>query len=177
MTTRARTVRRPGAAAVRRKTAWDDQILAANGIAVTSRVSIPLVEDVADPEKRGCTIVRIIVGLDLWPLAPAIANGSVNATIGIAIVSDDSFVANAMPDPEAQDDYPVSGWLYRARYRIVDTTTGGEGQTNVRVDRDLKVMRKIDRSTVVMIIHNEALEGTSFTMAFSGLVRVLYKLP
>ena len=45
------------------------------------------------------------------------------------------------------------------------------------VSKDFRSMRKLDRSTMVLIMENAAVEGSTFNVRVNGLVRVLYKLP
>ena len=157
-------------------TAWDDQLLSSftltSGVTATSI----LTENVADPEKRGCTIQRVIVGLDFSPNLPNAVNGASTISMGIGLTSDDAFAAAALPDPEVDADFPVSGWLYRNRVLITDTVTGGNWRS-IRVDQDLRVARKMDRSTVFMSFRAEQMSGAAFNVHVSGLIRVLYKLP
>ena len=47
----------------------------------------------------------------------------------------------------------------------------------LRIFRDLRVMRKLDRSSLVFMWHNNGIEGNGFTMQATGIIRVLYKLP
>ena len=183
MVMRQRTARRPGpigiARAQRRNTAWDDRLLLGSAIDVPAggRSSLQLALNVSDPEKRGCTVVRIIMDLVVWPIPPGAVSGVDLLSMGVQMVSDDAFAAGAMADPEDDADFPVTGWLYRGVFLVRDETLAtGIGDFTV-VQKDLRVQRKMDRGTLVLTVHNTGLEGTFFTIRTTGIVRVLYKLP
>ena len=136
-----------------------------------------LAEDVADPEKRGCTIVRMLLGLSLSAATPGVVSGSMRITMGISMVSDDAFVAAALPEADTTADFPVSGWLYRDEYRIVDETLASGVIMLTRVEKDLRTQRKMDRSSLVFQLESNLAEGTAFDVRCTGIVRALYKLP
>ena len=179
MTTRRGTARRPAPSggAARRITAWDDQVLNVSGIAVSGTTGFQLMENAGDPEKRGCTVVRVIVGLTARPDPPGAVSGMQTLGLGICTVSDDAFAGGNLPDPLTDADYPVSGWMWRYVGAVVDETLAGGPVPPLEIVRDLKVMRKVDRSSLVLVVETAAGEGTTFSMRLHGLVRVLYKLP
>ena len=158
-------------------TAWDDQ-----GIGLTTLVvggnglQLLLCENVADPEKRGCTLIRTIIGLSFLANSPGSVTGRVVVTFAIALASDDAFSAGALPDPEVDDDFPIGGWLYRTRFPVMDGV-GEPVPTVHRIDADIRAGRKLDRSTIYMDMHSSSEFGSSFTVAINGMVRCLYKLP
>ena len=164
------------AAGPRRITAWDDEIHEFS-LTNSSQTAINLMTNVADPEKRGCTLVRLIIDVVLFPATPGNASGRQIVSLGIGVVSDDAFAAGTLPDPEEESDYPVGGWVYRARKSVFDETLATGLVRPVLIEKDLRAMRKLDRSTLALIVHNGAVEGTAFTIGMSGLTRSLYKLP
>ena len=157
----------------RRRTAWDDQIVTLP-VTTGAATSVLLVEDAADPELRGCTMIRTIIGVDLFPDVQGAVTGVQRLTMGIGVASDDAFAAGSLPEPDDQTDYPQGGWVYRASFNVADRV--GESLPLVRVDQDLRAARKIDRSSVYLRIQNTAVQGSTFTIQLSGLIRVLYKL-
>ena len=181
MTTRGRTARRPTAARVvapRRLTAWDDQVITLTTLASGGTgLQLLLCENVADPEKRGCTLIRIIIGLSFFPTPPGQVSGRQAVSFGIALASDDAFTGGALPDPETDDDYPVSGWLFRTTFPVFDETLATSGPIGYRIERDIRSGRKLDRSSIYMDMHSAGDEGTQFSIGVIGLVRCLYKLP
>ena len=97
---------------------------------------------------------------------------------GIQCVSGDSLVAGAVADPNQDTDYPVTGWLGRGRELVLSETLATQGSPVVaRLDRDLHVMRKMDRSALVFSISNVSIEGLGFDVRMVGIIRCLYKMP
>ena len=96
MTTLRRTARRPTVArgtAPRRGTAWDDKLVnfsLANG---AGTAAIELVTNVSDTEKRGCTLVRLLLDLSFWANPPGTVSGVQLFDTGIGLVSDDARLA------------------------------------------------------------------------------------
>ena len=162
---------------MRRGTAWDDKLVnfsVANGSATSA---IELVTNVADNEKRGCTLVRLLLDLYLWPATPGNVSGRQNYDLGVALISDDARLASAFPDPDDAADYPVSGWLWRTRVLVIDETLATGPIPPGRVKEDIRAQRKLDRSSVMLINNNTLVEGNPFTVQVTGIIRVLYKLP
>ena len=163
--------------APRRTTAWDDEFVSLSLANATAGNQL-LVQNVADPEKRGCTLVRMIVGIDVMVNQPGTVSGKQLITVGIGLVSDDAFSAGVFPENNVADDFPVGGWIYRAQRIIWDETLGsGVGVDKVRFEADLRAQRKLARSSVFLQVHNGAHEGSTFSVFATGLVRALYKLP
>ena len=162
----------------RRGTAWDDNRFNF-GLGSGTFANIALVDDVADPEKRGCTLVRTIIDLQVFASDPGVASGRQLVDFGIGLVSDDAFTAGAtgMPNPEVESDYPVGGWLWRKTFAVFDETLATGHVPPVEIKADLRAMRKMDRSTVAFMLSNGVGEGTPFAIQIVGLMRILYKLP
>ena len=176
MVTRRRRTPIGVARAQRRTTAWDDQQFQLT-VADNSSQPLLLAENVGDAEHRGCTVVRMIIHLGFNCAIPGLVSGQAIQHVGIGLVSDDAFVANALPDPETDADFPVSGWLWRDAFVYISETLATGMPEVVRIFRDLRVMRKLDRSSLVFMWHNNGIEGNGFTMQVTGIIRVLYKLP
>ena len=135
-------------------------------MAAGASTTLLLVEDVADPEKRGCTLVRMILGFDLLPAVPLVVSGVMRATVGIGLASDDAFAAAALPEVDDQTDYPQGGWLFRGSWTVRDEAA--ISVPFVRVDRDVRAMRKIDRSSVYIRIATSLVEGSAFSVIANG---------
>ena len=144
-----------------------------------STSEVGLVDDTADPEKRGCTLIRLIMDFWMFPSIPGAVSGRQVVTMGIGVVSDDAFAAGSsgLPNPEVDGDYPVGGWLWRHKVPIFDETLATTGPLVIRIKEDLRAMRKLDRSTVALMMKSVSNEGTSFTVQWMGIIRALYKLP
>ena len=182
MSMQRRTARRPvatGRAPQRRGTAWDDTIMNSS-LANNTRFQIDLLVNTADAEKRGCTVVRTLLDFQLFNATPGDVSGRQIFHMGIGLVSDDAFAAggSAMPNPEEQDDYPVGGWMWRKSVAVFDESlANGVNPAPVTIKEDLRAMRKLDRSTMALIIFNATGEGAPFSVQRIGIIRVLYKLP
>ena len=164
---------RPGAP--RRGTAWDDELISAQ-VANGAQDARLVIQNVADPEKRGCTLVRVIVHLWLQASAPGASNGTMSLDIGVCLVSDDAFAAGALPEADVAADFPVAGWVYRDRICVLDSVDAKDGPL-VEVFKDLRVQRKLDRSSAVLLLEANSRLGTAFDVSCMGIVRGLYKLP
>ena len=177
MTTPRRTARRPVAvAAARRGTAWDDAMLNFSLASGALAAAQQLMQNVSDTEKRGCTLQRLIIGLNVEAATRGIGNGVQRVWLGIGLTSDDAYAGNALPDPESGSDYPVQGWLWRWSGTIWDSVDFAAIQ-QVRIEKDLRAQRKLDRSTMFLTIKNDPRQGTAFEVQVTGIVRMLYKLP
>ena len=136
-----------------------------------------IAQNVADPEKRGCTIVRILAHLWLTATTPGAVSGIQRVHCGIGLASDDAFSANALPDIDQDSDFPVGGWMWRDLYVIKDETLASGVFAPIEIKVDLRAQRKMDRASVFLARSNTANEGSAFSVRMTGLVRVLYKLP
>ena len=165
-----------GRAPARRMTAWDDEIINFD-TATGSRASFLLMQNVADPEKRGCTLIRVIMGLTLAASSPGSVSGQQKVSCGLFLVSDDAFVASAIPDVDVAADYPMGGYMWRSQYLVQDETLATGPIAPVRIDLDLHAARKVDRASVTMTWTNEPVEGSTFSVRTLGIIRCLYKLP
>ena len=178
MSTQRGIAKRPGAngRTARRQTAWDDQMFNSVSTVSTSTASL-IIQNTADPEKRGCTVVRILVHLWLHAATPGAASGQQQIELGIAMASDDAFVGGALPDVETGDDFPIGGWLWRDVFLVIDETLANGPVPAVEVKIDLRSQRKLDRASIYLATHHSAIEGTDFNIRRSGIIRSLYKLP
>ena len=156
-----------------RRTAWDDQWITET-IGSGSFATNLLAENVADPEKRGCTLVRLIVDMFFTPTTPLQTSSVQWLQFGIGLTSDDAYAASATPEPQDETDFPVLGWLLRSHAVIVSETS--PSAYPVHRSYDLRVARKMERSSVFITIANTAIEGTATSIRHNGLFRVLYKL-
>ena len=179
MTTRQRTVRRPGANGLvprRRTTAWEDTFINQD-LANNARLDQDLLVNVSDADKRGLTVVRTLIHLWFTPAAGSVVNGSQKLFMGIQLSSEDAFAANAVPDPNNSTEYPIGGWMYRDLIVVINPNTGPFLNPSVELWRDIRSQRKLDRSEMMYSVENNAGSGTTFNVSAIGLIRVLYKLP
>ena len=161
----------------RRMTAWDDEFINFD-MASGAQANTLLVQNVADPEKRGCTLIRTMVKMTYYPSNPGAVSGQMSIFVGIGLASDDAFTAGALADPNSAADFPMTGWVYRDRHLVIDETLGGGGPGRpLTVDQDIHSQRRLDRGSLVMTFNNDFNEGVAFNVRCIGLIRCLYKLP
>ena len=126
---------------------------------------------------RGCTLIRILINLNLRASTPGAVSGQQLAWFGIGLYSEEAFAAAVLPDAQTSSEFPVGGWLWREAILVVDETLANGPMPLQVVSRDLRAMRKLDRGALILTFHNQAVEGTTFNVRCNGMVRCLYKLP
>ena len=114
---------------------------------------------------------------NLWfaSITTAGAWGRQKIDLGIAVLDRDAVAASAFPDPNAQDDRPPTGWVYRSSVGAQQNGSGAPILTNERFD--LRAQRKLAGGQLTLVVNNTSLGGTSFTVDISGIIRVLLLLP
>ena len=178
MTTRLRTVRRPGVNGARRKTAWSDTLIDTDisGLRATQELMGTGLADTQ--EKRGYTLIRTLINLVLFLTIPYGATGELRLHLGIVLVSNDARDAAAYPDPGDPVDSPVQGWVWRDHGFVADVAAGPSvAFVPDRIRGDIHSARKLDRASLVLVIDQVAVRGTQFDATIMGLIRNLYKMP
>ena len=97
----------------RRSTTWHR--LAFNGSLVGSGVQAisNLLQNLPVTEAVGCTIIRIIHDVTYLLDLTSTVDVTQFMSVGIGIVSEESFNAGVVPDPNSNIDEPATGWMYR----------------------------------------------------------------
>ncbi len=122
------------------------------------------------------TVLRMIGEYAIAPGAAPTAFDSANITVGICVISTDSFAAGgaAIPDPAAEPGYP---WLYWADHGFQFGTTSLDpaGLTStLRHGFDIRSMRKVKPSeSVVMVAEYVNGAGNPALDMIAGITRVL----
>ena len=157
-----------------RRTRWIDTLVAESTTNLGQDIE-SLLAGMSTDSTRGLTVTRVIG--DLWLSSGTVAGawGTQQVSIGIGVVSQEAFVANAIPDPNNNADYPVRGWIYRTCCGVAQNGTGT--QVLYRCVFDIRSQRKLDSGELLLVINNDAGLGTSFTVQTFGSVRVLALLP
>ena len=132
-----------------------------------SQSVVNLTANLQDDEKKGMTLVRTIVDLEL--AAQATGTGG-KLSMGIVMVSDDSLAAGAVPDPEDNIDKP--GWLWKSLRSFFTSTINDHAQATV-VQHDLRGMRKFPASGADLVLIMTNFAGT-VTVNVDGLIRMLW---
>jgi len=157
-------------------TAWDDAFINQD-LANNARLDTDILSRVSDDQKRGCTVIRILLHLWYTPVAGVSVDGTQRMIMGIQLASEDAFAAQAVPDPNNAAEFPIGGWMMRD---LVVVAAGGAVQfQNPPVEQrlDLRSQRKVDRAELIFSIENNAGSGTTFGVSVQGIIRTLYKLP
>ena len=163
MRRRARGFRR-GVRRARRAVEWFDSLI--NETVTTSQQTDDLSANIPSDEKKGMTIIRLLI--DLVCAAAATGTGNVIA-MGIAMVENDAVAAAAFPDPGAETDQP--GWLWREVFSVYTSTLNDRAQS-VPIVRDIRARRRFPaRQTSLYLIIDTVSGSTSINI--DGSIRVL----
>ena len=121
--------------------------------------------------RRGWTMVRTIIGIDIARSVHDSGEGSDLVEIGIGVTSQEAFAAGVVPDPQTPTDHPTRGWVYRAGYRIWGFAADQPAIYTIRVDKDIRAKRKLDNGEMYIVIDNNPLEGTAGAILVTGYIR------
>ncbi len=157
----------------KRPTIWIDNLVNLT-VATGAQGSISLLTGRPPINMNGTTITRTIFDLQLYSTTIAGAHGIQIADLGFGVTSQEAFNAGVFPDPEA-DERPLRGWLYRTRCTAFQN--GVETNPLAFCKGDLRNQRKIDDGEYFMVVTNQAILGTAFSVQMTGIIRVLLKLP
>ncbi len=125
----------------------------------------------ATQSRRGWTMVRTIIGMDLAYSVHDSGEGSHMVDAGIAVASQEAFAAGTVADPSVHTDHPLHGWVFRARHRIFGFAADQPMVYSARVDRDLRAKRKLDNGEMFIVVQSTLVEGAVSAVRATGLVR------
>ena len=117
------------------------------------------------------TLLRTIIGVDIAHLVHDSGEGSQQVSVGVGVVSQESFAAGSLPDPEVVADFPIRGWIFRARYRIFGFAADQPQFMTRRIDMDIRAKRKLDNGESYWRSVNTNEEGVIGVILVSGMVR------
>ena len=157
-----------------RRTGWEDTTISL-GAAEGAQGSQQLMTSFEADERMGMTISRWIAELGIYSNSIAGAYGVARVSIGITMLDADAAAAGAFPDPNASTDEPPRGWVWRTH--CLASQNGVGTPIVVRCLFDIRSMRKFDSAVAYIIVNNESLVGTSFTISVAGILRCLILLP
>ena len=175
MTTRQRTVRRPGAP--RRALRWADDTLNSD-VASNSEVISQLNANLNLTQKEDATLVRSIICVMVIPETPVVNNVDNNQRIamGIGVVAEEAFGAggSALANPGIVGEEPLQGWVWRCQYWVPHCS--GVNYPALLVEKDIRAGRKLASGIPFLRFGNNAGTGAAFNVRFVGFVRTLYML-
>jgi len=122
---------------------------------------------VVDDEKKGMTVVRVIV--DLVAQLSAVGTGGL-VSMGIAMVAKEAGVAGAFP--EVTDQEMEASWMWKRPNLTVSATNLNDQSTFTRFAYDTRVMRKFrfQDNELRLILESGVLTST---VNVNGIVRML----
>ena len=171
MTTRPRAAR-----SVRRRTVWVDSDI--DEATPSAQGDDPNLLGNILTSNMSLTLVRLIVRLDVFVTNPYTVEGQQEVGLGIGLYPLEALEGQSLANPLTSNEFPGGGWLWRTQYVLFDRLVaeavpmlGGL----VRIDMDLRAMRKVERSEIVLNIRNTALSGSAFTIRTVGVIRMLFK--
>ena len=157
-----------------RRTSWQDRIISTTVVS-GGVLNNDMLIDISRDEGRGATIGRLIADITIFSTTVAGAWGLQIVDIGFGMIERDALAASAVPDPNVSSDQPSRGWMFRTR--CVAFQNGVGTVIGVKCMFDIRSQRRIDASTLGMLVVNTAGLGTNFTIGMEGIVRVLVILP
>ena len=159
-----------------RTTEWKDNIVSFN-LATGAGAFESLVVNFSEPDKRGMTLVRTLLRLNFFSTSIAGAYGVQIVSLGIAVAFQEAFAVGltALSDPQTESDRPIRGWVYRTQVAPSQNGIGTPLVTSLTAD--IRAARKLENGELYVTSFSAAGVGTTFTVAVTGLIRTLFKLP
>ncbi len=162
-----------------RKTVWSD-ILVNSTIANGAQSGVDLTGEFDErSERRGLTLTRLLIDICLIGNAVSEAvSGHSQLTMGVAVLDSDAFIGAIFPDPQSQDDQPPRPWVWRTSQLVASAQSDGVFPGVPRlIKADIRSQRMLGMGQLVLIMHNQTLTGTAFSIRAHGIMRGLYLLP
>jgi len=124
--------------------------------------------------RRGLTMVRTLIQLDVAYAVHDAGEGSQHVSLGIGITSQEAFSAGIVSDPQTVTDHPVGGWCFRSRYRVFGFAADQPAIHLVRIEKDIRAMRKLNNGEMYLVISSAFIEGAAASTRTMGIVRQLW---
>ncbi len=157
-----------------RNRAWQDTLFDLTIVPAAAQSNTDLLANA--PPVDTLTVIRMIVGLEVYPSLGLITDGLMAIDMGIGVTSLEAFTVNATPDVNVDDEYPPRGWLWIARkgvYNSVEASSGLDTVYRANFEVDLRAMRKIDKGKLYLAVSSTVTAGSAFNTELMGRVRVL----
>ena len=169
MTTRRRRTSARASRGPRRAVRWIDTIVNLTNAGVGAQNVTSLLTNLRDQERKGATLLRMII--DLWLVAQTVGTGSL-ISLGTIQVTDDAVAAGSVPDPA--DTADEAAWRWRTHMPTF-TAVLNEQQSTARVQVDLRgkmTLRAVDNDFILVTD-----SGASATdVNIDGIIRCLFRL-
>ncbi len=122
--------------------------------------------------RRGWTLVRTIIGLDVAYAVHDSGEGSHLVSLGIGIASTEALSSGTgIAEPDVPAEHPQAGWLYRAQYRIFGFAADQPAVYSARIDKDIRAKRKLGNGLSIFSGNSSILEGAASTLRVNGIIR------
>ncbi len=158
----------------KRKTTWvgppDQNFVAVSSTAKTLVGSF-------DPEAAGLQMPTIVRSRGLCSVKPTALNADVTITgaFGLAVVSDQAFIAGAGSIPGPYDFADWEGWFvwqsFNYTFEFIDGS-GFQGPVDLNIEVDSKAMRKVSSNETIVLMAESQIGAYSISMP----LRLLFKL-
>jgi len=124
-------------------------------------------------DTKGMTLVRMVIRLS-FTADPRVASGvdQMVMAMGIGMVSSEAIASGNFPNANLFQEIPLTGWMWK--YRV--TVSNSAESAIVRVDADIRSQRKVMYGSPVLLLANNLVDNTPFTIITTGLIRCLYLL-
>jgi len=162
-----------------RPTVWEDTLVNED---ITSGGSalVGLTLQLDDTSKRGSTITRMLIRLNFHEEVLNSGTALQRVDLGIGIASQEAFAlgVTALPAPQTATERPRLGWYFREEVMVRSSTTDtGFGVPVLRVQADIRAMRKLENGELYLRMNSVGSVGVDFTVRAVGLIRTLVRLP
>jgi hypothetical protein len=161
----------------RRRSLWVDTVFLVL-VATGTQSYVDLMGSLLETETRlsRLTLVRTIIGIDIANNVHDSGEGSQQAGMGVFVISREAALAGvaSLPHPNVAADFPTLPWVYRAFYRIFGFAADDPTIFTRRVDLDIRSQRKVDNGELGIVLSNDAFEGATALVSFTGIIRCLF---
>ena len=162
--------RYPKVRAVKRAVEWFDTLV--NFTVAAGAQNVLTLNDPLDDEKKGSTLLRMIVDLGL--VAATAGNTGTLIAMGSMIAPDDAIAAGAVSDPDNFNEQP--NWIFRTQESVY-TSVANDRTQQVMIKQDRKTARLFRGSTYEHILVTNNVSGGLTPVNVDGLVRCLWAKP
>jgi len=152
----------------RRQVEWQDQSVLNTAVAIGSQIGLDLTDQMAELDKGGATITRIIGSL---VVRPDTTQQRDFVFAGIVLVNEDAVAGALFPDPSVDGDQP--GWMWKGFDTVMVSNTGDSSQFS-RLHFDIRSQRKMRHTDdLILVVDNSSVSAGG--IVFDFLTRTLVK--
>ena len=157
---------RRGPARRKRAAEWFDTNFLDLQLASNTNTGTSLTVNIEDDEKKGLTIVRLIINLSYRTTTVGVGQ---RIAVGVCLLNDDAVAAAAIPDPETDDE--KAGWMFRDGLHVINNAAA-DGASMGHIKVDIRSARKFPDEDFDMFIIQET--GPAATnVQVNGIIRLL----